>query len=122
MGGSRIVSAQVILRPASGRSAREGTITAATIGEYLPDPEKGRQIRDFFRELGFDTGEIVGTSFAITATMGIFEKVFDTKLGSRNTGAAGGYEPPLDALENTIAESVEAVTFTPPPDFGPTDY
>lgn len=122
MGDSRIVSAQVILRPASGRTAREGTITAATISGYLPDPEKAEHIRRLFQELGFDTGEIVGTSFAITAPVARFEKVFDTKLGPKNIRAEGGYELPLDALENTITGAVEAITFTPPPDFGPTDY
>lgn len=122
MDDSRMISAQVILRPASGRTAHEGTITAATIAEYLPDPEKGEQIRNIFRDLGFDTGGIVGTSFAITAPVETFEKVFDTKLGGKSTGPAGGYELPLGALGENIAGAVEAVTFTPPPDFGPTDY
>lgn len=122
MDDSKMTSAQVILRPASGRAAREGTITAATIGEYIPDPEKAEHIRRLFQELGFDTGEIVGNSFAITAPVARFEKVFDTKLGPKNTRADRGYELPLDALESTITGAVEAITFTPPPDFGPTDY
>lgn len=127
MADNTIISAQVILRPASGRSAREGVITAETLGEYLPDPETAGRIRDFFQERGFEAGQIVGNSFSITASAETFEKVFATTIGSDHRGGATWkdsqeYELPVAPLGSDIASAVETITFTPPPDFGPTSY
>ena len=38
-GKQQVVSAQVVLRSATGRSPHGHAITAATIGEYLPSPQ-----------------------------------------------------------------------------------
>jgi hypothetical protein len=38
------------------------------------------------------------------------------------TEKSGSYELHLDSLPESVAEEIEAVTFTPPPEFGPTSY
>jgi hypothetical protein len=60
-------------------------------------------------------GDMVGNSFSITAPESTFERVFGTR-------GAGSLELPLHALPKTLTDHVEAVTFTPPPDFGPTNF
>jgi hypothetical protein len=126
-----VLSAQVLLRSASGKQAGGGAaITAANIGEYLPSSEAVAGARKAFAERGFQVGNVVGNSFAITASGKTFEKVFHTRLRRGAKGEVtvqgksepGSYELPLGDLPKDIARFVEAVTFTPPPDFGPTSY
>jgi hypothetical protein len=126
-----VLSAQVLLRSASGKPADgRATITAANIKEYLPSPEAVAGATQAFARLGFQVGDVVGNSFAITASGETFEKLFHAKLrpGERGEvtvqgkGKSERYELPLAHLPQEIARFVEAVTFSPPPDFGPTGY
>jgi hypothetical protein len=80
-----------------------------------------------FRRMGFDVGNLVGTSFAVTARRSSFQDRFATTLvsdgrGSWRTSDASGYELPLEALQESLRALVDVVTFTPPPDFGPTRW
>ena len=126
-----MLSAQVVLRPASGkRVSGKDAITAANVAEYLPAPAAAEAARRAFAGLGFQEGNVAGNSFSITAPKKTFEKVFHTKLREGDRGevtveskrGAGGHELPLSSLPESVRRHVEAVTFTPPPDFGPTDY
>jgi hypothetical protein len=124
----QVVSAQVLLRAASGKHVDgETRITAENVSDYAPSHETVSRATATFSSLGFDTGEMVGISFSITAPISKFEEVFQTSLA---IGEQGGivvawddgtetYELPLDSLSPTLQEFVTAVTFSPPPDFGP---
>ncbi len=108
------VSTQVVLRPASGAAVDPAMITAANIAQFAPDPATAERVRRAFAGLGFEVGPVVGNSFAITAPASTFERVF------RRSSPAGGLELPLDGLPADVAQPIQAVTFTPPPAFGPT--
>jgi hypothetical protein len=125
----QLVSAQVVLRSESGKSIRGNVpVTSQNLKDYLPSPETAKKVAQAFTENGFTVGSLVGNSFPITAPVDIFEKVFKTRLGQDKRGAilatsrdqAADFELPLGALAKEISDYIEAVTFTPPPDFGPT--
>lgn len=128
---AELVSAQVALRAASGKSFRNQSVTSENIAEYLPATETVEHAKSRFKELGFEVANIFGNSFSITAPASTFEKVFKVKLQRADSGglqamAVGGgdadYELPRSALPTDLKEAVEVVTFSPPPDFGPTSY
>lgn len=126
----RMLSAQVALKPASGRSIDGRTvITSENIREYLPSSESVLAAQRAFVDAGFEVAAPVGTSFSITAPASTFERVFNVKIESDGRGSArvasddkGNYELPLSSLSEALREIVTAVTFSPPPDFGPTSY
>jgi subtilase family serine protease len=124
----QIVSAQVVLQPASGKSpSSETAITSETIEDFLPSQHAVAVARKAFKEVGFEVGEVV----AITGSVSTFEKALKTRLRREpesgamkavRTDGSATYELPLKALPKEVARIVEAVSFTPPPDFGPTNY
>jgi len=108
------LSALVVLRPGPHRTLGDrGPITVETIQEYLPSEEAVAATQRAFEDLGFEVSPAVGPSFSITAPRSRFMAVFDT---------TDTLELPLDRLPADAREHVQAVTFTPPPDFGPTEY
>jgi hypothetical protein len=125
------VSAQVLLRAASGkRPDRDSRITAENINDWLPSGEIALRVREAFRVLGFEVGDLVGNSFSITGPVHLFESVFKTRLRQLNSGGiqfstteqASNYELDSRKIPHDLREYVADVTFTPPPAFGPTDY
>jgi len=126
------LSAQVALRPASGKTFNAQTaITSENIGDFTPAPETVEAARKGFEEAGFEVGNPVGMSFPITAPASTFEKAFKVKLAADERGdikvsdPKGGdkrYELPVESLPAELRQFVVAVTFSPPPDFGPTGY
>jgi hypothetical protein len=124
-----VISAQVVLRSPSGKPAVH-QVTAANIREFLPVPEIASSVRTAFTTAGFQVGPLVGNSFSISATVRVFENLFNIHLRHQREGGvasvrvqeSGSYELPLQTLPRGIIENVEAVTFTPPPDFGPTRF
>jgi hypothetical protein len=127
----QVVSAQVILKSMSGKSpGARGAITAQNIRDFVPTAEIIERVRGFFRMAGFEAGPVVGNSFSITGLARTFESIFKTRLRRQERGGiksirndgSGSYELPLQGLPQGVAELVEAVTFTPPPDFGPTNF
>jgi hypothetical protein len=124
----QVLSAQVVLRPASGRKlGGDSAITAETLAQYQPSPEAAKRVREKLARAGFEIGPLVGNSFSITAPASTFQKFFATKVREAGKGglefeSAGGMELAAEALPRSLAEDVAAVTFTPPPDFGPTSY
>jgi hypothetical protein len=127
----RVVSAQVVLRPASGKTIDGKTlITSDNIRDFVPSPEAVARATSAFAAAGFEVGNVVGISFSISATVDTFEHVFETRLRRSERGGieavrddgAGNYELPLKALPQSLANLIVAVTFMRPPDFGPTEF
>lgn len=125
-----IVSAQVILRPADGRDIPlNAAITAESLTRYLPSKEAASRVIEFFRKAGFTVGPLVGISFSISGTAATFQSLFEVDLqrdqhGVRTANPAGaaGYQLPVDSLPDQVRAEVSSVTFSPPPDFGPTQF
>jgi hypothetical protein len=125
-----VISAQVILRSASGKPFDPQTpITSSNIGEYTPSATTVAAARSAFTNAGFDVGNVVGNSMSITAPVTTFESFFKTQVRyeqGRGMVAASngmaGQELPVRNLPSEAVNLVEAVTFTPPPDFGPTNW
>lgn len=124
------VSAQVMLRSASGATP-EGTtsVTVENVHQYLPSSSSITEARQAFANAGFEVGPVVGNSFSITALKRTFEKVARVRLtedkmsGVRaQVGEQLSYELPIEKLPEDLRRHVAAVTFTAPPDFGPTNY
>jgi hypothetical protein len=121
-----ILSAQVILRGPSGRTATV-PITSANLSEFTPSPEAVAAATRYFAGLGFSVGQMVGNSFSITGKSSTFEKTFGVKLRRRGRGMeavradrTAALELPLEKIPSAVSQTLEAVTFTAPPDFGPT--
>ena len=128
-GKEDVISAQVVLRPAQPRRG-DAPITAANVADIMPSEEAVKTAKKHFRSLGFTVGEAYANSFPITGKVNDFEKVFGVKLkAARNQGievaeksGKGGLELPLKKLPAELAAVVETVTFSEPPDFGPSNY
>jgi len=125
------VYAQVVLKAASGKTIYGGAqITAATLGDYAPAHETIAAARAGSAAAGLEAGSPVGIGFAVHGTVEAFETLFgvalsdDPKKGVRalQDDASSTYELPLGALPGELAEHLEAVTFSPPPDFGPSGF
>lgn len=143
----QVVSAQVMLKSASGRSP-DGTtpITSANVREFLPSHETVAKASRAFAAKGFEVGPAAGNSFSITAPARLFERVFKARLHNTERGgiqcrkqeekdkdkegsdtyndndSGASEELPLGALPKPLASEVVAVTFSPPPDFGPSNF
>lgn len=125
------VSAQVVLIAASGKHPdKDSRITTANINEWLPSPEVVFRVGQAFRVLGFEVADPVGISFSISGPVHLFESVFKTHLRRLTSGAiqfsTGGqdssYELDREKIPRDLRKYVSAITFTPPPAFGPKDY
>jgi hypothetical protein len=109
------VSAQVLLN-------------AAGVAKQLTDA--GGAARAAFAAAGFKVGALIGNNFSITGPASLFDKFFQVKLARTDRGglqaarddSSAGEALPVTALPAPLGEQVAAVTFTPPPDFGPTAY
>jgi hypothetical protein len=122
------LSALVVMRSAEGTRVPGEAVTAETISRYLPDPAVVSTLMTFLGHYGFDVSEAVGISFSITAPRSRFESFFGTpahiaqERGLKTVSTEQGLELPLAALPEELRGYVDAITFTPPPDFGPTEY
>jgi hypothetical protein len=127
----QIISAQVLLVPATGRVIDGNTpITSENIDSYRPAEEKVQLVSRYFRSRGFEVSSLVGISFTISASARYFSEFFQASLIEDETDGiqvmTGSNTPrsdlPLHSLDNTLESSIIAVTFVPPPDFGPTNF
>ncbi len=125
------ISAQVILKSASGKPiSGETVITSKNVSEFQASQIAIKRVKEFFADHEFEVGEYLGISFSITASVSNFEKVFSTvfhmekKGGLKARGVDGSfrYDLPIHSLPKSILILIEAITFTPPPDFGPTEF
>ena len=120
-----------MLRGHGGASpSGDAVITSQTIEDFRPDVDAAKAIAREFAARGFEVGSLVGNSFSITGPAQLFERTFGTKLRRSKRagvqvqaeGAALGEELPLTRLEPAARSWIAAVTFTPPPEFGPTSF
>jgi hypothetical protein len=120
-----VLSATVLLRPAGGGSVAD-VARAETAEQMLPDPAAVERAQTYFRQAGFDVTAAVGPSFSIVGPQDLFERTFSAPLQASERGGVvtgeGALELPLEPLPRDVGDAVEAVTFTAPPDFGPTEY
>ena len=103
MDNSSVVSAQVVLRPA----------TAAT----------SKAVMDAFGQAGFAVGDLVANNFSISAPATTFESFFrvqqETLSGIRSSQSVSARELPLESLPMQIRDKIAYVVFSRPLDFGP---
>lgn len=104
-------TALVVLHPGTDAAA-----PADRMGEIPPPAGHVDTVLAWFRERGFETGPVVGISFAITGSPELAGEVFG---GTSAMAEGGAGELPLDALSDDVASLVAAVVVSPPPDFGP---
>ena len=125
------ISAQVIFRPASGKKLDPKTpITAENIAQFVPRPESVETATRLFAKFGFEVTPLVGNSFSITAPEAVFEKAFRIQLQTSAEKGAMFVDDEGDArrrlprklLPKEIRDTVEVISFTEPPDFGPTQF
>lgn len=127
---TQLVSAVVVMRPSSGdRLPADAAVTADTLARFAPATADVNAARSWFERAGFRSGTLVGISFSIEGGVGLFEDCFDTQLVETAAGGVARRDPaaeagtalelPLDALPRSLLRTLEAVTFSDPPDFGP---
>ena len=128
MSAKRTISAQVVLRPASAAAGSE-PITAANVAAHAPAPEGVAAVRAQFSAHGIHTHPLVANSLAISGELADFERLFGVAIEPQADGSVlvrtvhgDGYELPLSNLPRELAEHLLAVTFTGPPDFGPSSF
>src|SRR5688500_10241698 len=111
----QVVSAQVVLRPGSGKSIRGNVaITSENLKDYLPSLRIAAMVEQAFDAYGFAVGSLVGNSFSITAPVDVFERVFKTRLHLDERGAilatgpnkTASLEIPLSALPKGISDNI----------------
>jgi len=123
-----VLSAAVVLVSAGGSRPPAEAITSQSLAEVLPDPGAADAVAAFFRAQGFEVSEPIGISLSVTAPRSRFEALFGERLevedGDRPTEVhtARGVELDAAALPENVRRHIRAVTFTPPPDFGPTSF
>jgi hypothetical protein len=126
----RELSAQVIVRPAVPRQRGAGPPTVDNVAEFLPAPDAAQAVQRELTKAGFVVGPLIGNSFSITGPSAAVERFFrvrvrsSAKRGIEAVGKRGTISLELGRgqLPPAVAKFVEAVTFTPPPAFGPTDF
>jgi hypothetical protein len=119
------VSAMVMIASASGTVPDpRHPPTAATVAQHAPRPQALERARKSLGEAGFQLGQPVGGTFAITGSSTLFERFFGVHLhpdgrGSVTVAETATYEVPADHIPPTLRDVVQIVTFSAPPDFGP---
>jgi hypothetical protein len=117
-----LLSAEVVLRGPDGDPPEP--ISGENLAQHRPDETRASAVREWFQRHGFDTTDVHGISFSITGPRHLFEKTYATPLVGEGAG------PGVDIVElpspadmpSDLADDVVAVTFTPPPAFGPRSY
>lgn len=126
-----IISAQVILfgkndKPVDGHTL----ITSGNIISFIPEEQRVSELSRIFSKNGFKVSSLFGISFSIAATADKYEEYFGARLYKEKNSIPGfilkrkkiGAELKNELLPDEIKEYVQAVIFTPPPDFGPTGW
>ena len=125
------ISAQVVLVSKSKKKISGHTIISSeNISDYSPDEKAINEINKLFRDKGFDVGGMYGISISITAPKEVFEKFLEVNIFREKDGSYGfvskgkklGKELNNELLPDIIKDKVQEITFTKPPDFGPTNW
>jgi hypothetical protein len=117
-------SALVVLRPARGPLTPDDRIVSENVAGYLPSPAAADAVAGWFRSAGFEVGSPFGMSLSVSGPPSLFRAVFgvDAVPDGAPEREQTGLALPVATLPPEIRDLVEAVEFTPPPAFGPTDY
>ncbi|MDX3517842.1 hypothetical protein [Streptomyces scabiei] len=129
-----LLSALVILRPAGEEPTMDG-LTADCVHRFVPSPDVVRTVSRWFTARGFEVGDAVGISFALTGPRSLFADTFGPPEGAprpeaRNADASDRLDADApdadaphaldaDALPGDVARYISEITFAAPPDFGP---
>jgi hypothetical protein len=120
------ISALVVLRTPETAGAAAGRAGAAGAPDITRLDVEAAQA--FFRKAGFEVTDVYAISFSITGPRTVFEATFGEAIAPEGTGPATIATAPgrlglrLDRLPEPVTRAVAAVTFSPPPAFGPTRY
>lgn len=114
-----VLSAEVILKSASGRSLTEGSIaiTSENVEEFRPNQETIKEAIHQLEKLGFKVSQ-KGITLTIEGEPMQFEKAFKVKLTTKRI--AGGIEVRTNrepSIPSSLSNTVEKVVFIPPPEF-----
>ena len=122
------VYAQVVFRAAKGEPMpADAQITAETLPSFRPSDDDVQIVRHYFENHGFATQKLIGISVEINGPVELFEVFFHISLRegpngsifSQSAGAVEEYELPRSVLSNDIEPMIQAITLSPPPQFGP---
>ncbi len=90
-------------------------------------PAESAEAVEFFRSEGFTVSDVLGATFSITAPRTRFETLFGGRIDVewsgeqvRSARTEAGEELNTAGLPEKVARHLGAVSFTRPPDFGPT--
>ncbi|MFE7760446.1 hypothetical protein [Streptomyces sp. NPDC057438] len=108
-----LLSALVVLRSAGEEATTDG-LTADRVHRFVPSPDAVRTVSRWFTARGFEVGDAVGISFALTGPRSLFHDTFGLPEDAPRPTAL-----PTDALPGDVARYVSEITFAAPPDFGP---
>lgn len=111
------LSAQVLLKTASGEAPQDADLTSARLASVVPPASVVAAITRSLASAGFEVGPFVGLSVSIAGPRSLFESVFGLTAAELKGG-----EIPLRRLPADIRSGVAAIVFPPPPDFGPGSY
>lgn len=114
-----ILSAEVILKSASGRSLTDVdvSITSENVEEFRPDQETVKEAIRQLEKLGFKVSQ-KGITLTIEGEPTQFEKAFKVKLTTKR--ATAGVEVHTNkepSIPFPLSKTVEKVVFIPPPEF-----
>lgn len=115
------ISAEVILKPKSGRSMAKADvpITSNNIDEFRPSERAIEDAAKHLKQSGFAVSSN-GLTLTIQGEGSLFENVFNVKLTIKKKGSTGRLEISSDkelSIPPRLAEIVEGVIFVPPPEF-----
>ena len=114
-----IISAEVILKSASGRSLTErgAAITSENVEEFRPNQETVKGAIYQLEKLGFEVTQ-KGITLTIVGEPIQFEKAFKINLTTKKVSAGVEVRTNKEAsIPSTLSNSVEKVVFIPPPEF-----
>jgi hypothetical protein len=114
-----IISAEVILKSASGRSLTErgAAITSENVEEFRPNQETVKEAIYQLEKLGFEVTQ-KGITLTIVGEPIQFEKAFKINLTTKKVSAGVEVRTNKEAsIPSTLSNSVEKVVFIPPPEF-----
>ena len=96
---------------------------SAEVVLHEPADASAARLRQWFAGRGFTTSAPAGISFSVTGARSLFEKTFHVEFDEKsNRPGLEVLELPMPDLPAGLQDAVDAVTFSAPPDFGPTSY
>jgi hypothetical protein len=114
-----VISAEVVLKSASGRSLTErgAAITSENVEEFRPNQETVKEAIYQLEKLGFEVTQ-KGITLTIVGEPIQFEKAFKINLTTKKVSAGVEVRTNKEAsIPSTLSNSVEKVVFIPPPEF-----